>query len=147
MTDRRRFIKTMFVGAVGIVLTQNSELMASSRALPKKVAKKIEKMILPLNVIFSKKNDGTWKNKGGSHAPIVTIKDGKVTIETKHGMSKKHYIVRHTLVTSTGVYIGGKTFYPKDKAISVFELPKGDKSFIATSYCNKHDLWITEFNL
>ena len=146
MSNRRIFIKTLFAGAVGIALTQNVDLLAKGS---KDIAKKAKTIIkLPLNVIFSKKDDGKWANKGGSHAPIVVIKNGKVTIETKHGMSKKHYIVRHTLVTTNGAYIGGKTFsFDDKKAISTFDLPKGEKSFIATSYCNKHDLWLTEFTL
>jgi len=147
-TNRRTFIKTMFAGAVGLAVTQNS-LLAKSKAIPKKIAEKTLKTVkLPINIVFSKKESGMWNKKDGSHAPVITINKNMVTIETKHGMSKKHYIVRHTLVTSNGVFVAARTFYPDDKkAISTFELPKGEKSFIATSYCNLHDLWITEFSL
>jgi len=145
MNNRRNFIKALAVGAMGLALSQNTNLLAKSRVIPEKLKKMIN---IPLNIVFSKENQGKWKNKNGSHAPIVTIKDNKVTIETKHGMNEKHYIVRHTLVTSSGKYIAAKTFYPTDKkAISVFDLPKNETSLIATSYCNLHDLWITEFKV
>jgi len=148
MNNRKNFIKLMFAGAAGIAMAQSTNLLAKSKTVTaKKVSKKIKKMIdLPLNVVFSKENQGKWAKKNESHAPEVTIKDGKVTLETKHVMNEKHFIVRHTLVTADGEYIAGKTFFPSHKkAISTFELPKGKKSFVATSYCNLHDLWITKF--
>lgn len=149
MNNRRKFIKTMFTAGAGLILLQNSTILAKSKDIAKKTTKKLKNKIeLPLNVIFSKDLGGKWKNKSGSHAPVVTIKNNEVTLETKHGMNEKHYIVKHTLVTSDGEYIAGKTFYPSDKkAISTFDLPKNKKSFIATSYCNLHDLWITKFTV
>jgi len=149
MNNRRNFIKTMIAGAAGVTLVQNTSLLAKSKVLTKKLSSKAKTLIeLPLNVVFSKENQGKWAKKDGSHAPVVTVKGNKVTIETKHGMNEKHFIVRHTLVSSEGEYIAAKTFYPNDKkAISTFDLPKGKKSFVATSYCNLHDLWITKFDV
>ena len=149
MNNRRNFIKTMIAGAAGVTLVQNTSLLAKSKVLTKKLSSKAKTLIeLPLNVVFSKENQGKWAKKDGSHAPVVTVKGNKVTIETKHGMNEKHFIVRHTLVSSEGEYIAAKTFYPNDKkAISTFDLPKGKKSFVATSYCNLHDLWITKFEV
>jgi superoxide reductase len=70
-------------------------------------------------------------------------------ISTKHGMSAKHFIVRHTLVGADGLVLGEKTFYPLDeKAVSTFELPAMHTSTLyATSFCNKHDFWLTEFSV
>ncbi len=63
-------------------------------------------------------------------------------------MSEVHYIVRHTLVAENGDVLGEKTFYPTDEqAVSSFEIPDGYSKLYATSFCNKHDLWITEFSL
>lgn len=44
---------------------------------------------------------------------------------------------------------GEKTFYPSDKeANSTYELPPGHKSKLyATSFCNLHDFWATEFRI
>ena len=84
--------------------------------------------------------------KVGSHAPQLTVAGGKVTVFTKHGMSAKHYIVRHTLVLADGTVVGAKTFAPTDaEAKSTFELPAGySGAFYATSFCNLHDFWMTE---
>jgi superoxide reductase len=98
-------------------------------------------------IIYTKENPGKWKGKEGSHSPQVSVSGRTVTITTPHPMSQGHHIVRHTLVLKDGSVAGEKTFFPvKDtKAVSTFELPEGYKSsFYATSFCNLHDLWVTE---
>ena len=98
-------------------------------------------------IIYTKDNPGKWKGKEGSHVPKISVEGRKVTVTTPHPMSQGHYIVRHTLVLKDGSVIGEHTFFPvKDtKAVSTFELPEGYKSsFYATSFCNLHDLWVTE---
>ena len=98
-------------------------------------------------IIYTKENPGKWKGKVGSHAPQISVAGRKVTVTTPHPMSQGHFIVRHTLVLKDGSVGGEKTFFPvKDtKAVSTFELPEGYKSsFYATSFCNLHDLWVTE---
>lgn len=97
---------------------------------------------------YSKEHQGRWEGKAGSHAPVVTVEGKKVTIETKHGMSPEHYIVKHSLVTSTGEVLGESVFFPTDKkAVSVFELNGEHKELFALSFCNLHDLWVSEFTL
>jgi len=98
-------------------------------------------------IVYTKSNPGKWSKKIGSHAPLISIAGSKVTVTTAHPMSQEHYIVRHTLVLVDGTVVGEKTFYPPQdtKAVSAFELPAGYKSkFYATSFCNLHDLWMTE---
>ena len=100
-----------------------------------------------VGIFYTKENPGKWKGKAGSHAPQISVSGRKVTIITPHPMSQEHFIVRHTLVLKDGSVAGEKTFFPvKDsKAVSTFELPEGYKSpFYATSFCNLHDLWVTE---
>ncbi len=140
MNNRRKFIKS------GLVALMTGATAYVGLASAKKPAKKAEdKSALLAGIIYTKDNQGKWKDKDGSHAPIVEIKDKKVTITTDHGMSKKHYIVRHTLVTEAGEVIGTKTFsFDDEKAKSVFDLPEGQSKLYATSFCNKHDLWLTE---
>ncbi len=144
MQDRRKFIKaslgTFVTGVVAYAgLTQAKEVVAQTKNTTSPSF---------AGLIYSEENQGKWKGKAGSHAPIVAVKDGKVTITTDHGMSKKHYIVRHTLVTEAGEVVGEKTFSFDDKeAISVFTLPEGQKKLYATSFCNKHDLWLTVVNV
>ena len=97
-------------------------------------------------IIYTKENPGKWDKKVGSHLPMIKIDGNQVTIETNHGMSNKHFIVRHTLVSNDGMVLGEKTFKPDDEdAISSFTLPEGYKGKLyATSFCNKHDLWLAE---
>ncbi|MDI6745061.1 MAG: desulfoferrodoxin family protein [Thermodesulfovibrionales bacterium] len=100
-------------------------------------------------IIYTEKKPGKWKEKVGGHAPKVSVEGKKITIATKHPMTEKHYIVRHTLVDEHGKVIGEKTFYPTDKeAVSTYELPDGFKGGLyATSFCNLHDLWVTKIDV
>jgi len=135
MNDRRDFLKQTVLVAGGLVVGNSASAFASSEKFP-------------VGVIYTKDNPGKWAKKVGSHAPIVKVEGKKVTITTKHSMSAKHYIVRHTLVSANGKVLGEKTFYPTDpKPESTFELPAGAGSkFYATSFCNLHDFWLTEFS-
>ncbi|MEK8015947.1 MAG: desulfoferrodoxin family protein, partial [Candidatus Parabeggiatoa sp.] len=100
---------------------------------------------LPSNIVYTADDPGQWAKKVGGHLPKVSIQGKTVTITTDHPMMKYHYIVRHTLVSEEGTVIGGKVFQPEDEAVSQFELPEGHGSkFYATSFCNKHDLWVAE---
>ncbi len=83
-----------------------------------------------------------------SHLPQAVVQGNRVYVETPHGMSPEHYIVRHTLATAEGRVVGEQTFSPNDKrAISQFELPAGERSFYITSFCNLHDLWVSAFTV
>ena len=136
MSERRDFIKTSLVLAAGLAAGNSATALASAGHYPS-------------GVVYTSKHSGKWSKKVGSHAPKISVTGDKVTIRTEHGMSKSHYIVRHTLVSAKGKVIGEKTFSPTDEeAVSSFKLPKGGtKKFYATSFCNKHDFWVTEFSL
>jgi len=132
MNGRRDFIKGSLVLA-GVVVAGSS---VSARAAT-----------FPAGLIYTRETPGRWAGKEGTHAPKVTVEGGKVTIETPHPMSAPHFIVKHTLLTSTGMFLGEKTFTAADpKAVSTYELPAGFQGGLwATSFCNLHDLWLTEF--
>jgi superoxide reductase len=135
MSSRRNFLKATFATSAGLAFTHIPGAHAATRAYPG-------------GLVYSIDNPGMWNTKVKSHAPIVEVKDGKITVTTNHGMTEKHYIVRHTLVTDDGDVVGEHTFSPSDEdAVSHFDLPEGKRNLIATSFCNKHDLWITEFTL
>jgi superoxide reductase len=91
----------------------------------------------------------TFTVKEGAHVPKVTVAGGKVTILTPHPMTPPHFIVKHTLLTPEGKIIGEKTFTAADpKAESAYDLPAGFKGALwATSFCNLHDLWLTELTV
>lgn len=96
-------------------------------------------------IVYSATDEGKWKGKNGSHAPSIHVGGTNVHVMTKHGMSAEHFIVRHTLVGADGTVLGSQTFTPTDKPASTFTLPAGYKGKLtATSFCNLHDLWITE---
>ena len=120
--------------SVGMVIGHSAKAFASSGSFPE-------------GIIYTKENPGKWAKKVATHAPKVNIEGKNITISTKHPMSEKHFIVRHTLVAADGKVLGEKTFYPSDKvAVSTFEIPVDHGSkFYATSFCNLHDLWLTEF--
>ena len=135
MSNRRNFLKISLIAAAGLT---------SSRVF----ATPGEGHDLPDNIIYSEDKPGRWPKKAGSHLPEVTAEGRKAPIKTDHGMSELHYIVRHTLVAESGDVLGEKTFFPTDEeAISAFEVPEGYSRLYATSFCNKHDLWINEFNI
>ena len=135
MTDRRDFLKGSLVAGSAILLGSVTNAGASTAAFT--------------NIVYTSANPGKWTKKVGSHLPSVTVEGSKVTIFTKHGMSEKHFIVRHTLVLENGTVVGGKAFSPKDKeAKSSFELPAGYKGKVfATSFCNLHDFWVNEITV
>ena len=132
MTDRRDFLKASLVVAAGVAVGKVAPALAGTGGLPK-------------GLIYTAEDQGKWAGKAKSHAPLVSINGSKVTIETKHPMTEPHFIVRHTLVSDNGEVLGAKTFSAADaKAVSVFELPAGKSARYASSFCNKHDFWVTE---
>lgn len=136
MKTRRDFMKTSALATVGVL---------ASTAIPAMAEEAGVKSIFA----YSAANPGRWEGKAGSHAPVATVEGTKVTLETKHGMGEMHYIVKHTIVTEDGEVLGEQVFFPKTdkKAISVHEIKGKHKKLYALSFCNLHDLWVSEFSL
>lgn len=141
MDNRRDFLKTAAITLPGGIA---AAFMATGCKTASSEVECAANLIgcLPSNVIYSAANPGVWKGKAGSHAPLV---EGDKII-TKHGMSPEHYIVRHSLVTLEGELVFAKTFAYNDKeAVSTFDAAKVKKGkYLAFSFCNKHDLWLSE---
>ncbi|WP_319584768.1 desulfoferrodoxin family protein [uncultured Pseudodesulfovibrio sp.] len=132
MSNRRVFLKSALALAAGLSLGVHK---ASAETGP-----------FPSNIVYTADDPGQWDKKVGTHAPQVTVADGKVTIQTKHPMSSAHYIVRHTLVGADGTVLGAQVFTPEDKPESSYDIPaKGE--YYATSFCNLHDFWVTKFTV
>ncbi len=148
MSERRNFLKLVAAGpAAALLLPVFAETGEGTMAADlEKAADVLGK--LPDNIIYSEAHQGVWKGKGGSHIPTVAAKKSgnkfSLTVETKHGMSESHYIVRHSVVTDCGKVVGAKTFHWKDEPTSEyeFELDGKCKQFFVMSYCNLHDLWV-----
>jgi superoxide reductase len=135
MSSRRDFLKGSLILGVAVAAGRAGKAEAGSA--------------LPPALVYTKDNPGRWAGKEGTHAPKVTAAGGKVTILTPHPMTPPHFIVKHTLLTPEGKVIGEKTFTAADpKAESAYDLPAGFKGTLwATSFCNLHDLWLTEFTV
>lgn len=137
--DRRDFLKTALAVSGGLAV---SAIAGQSEA-----ASYLD------GIIYTKDKPGMWKGKEGGHAPVIEISGApdypKVTITTKHVMTAQHFIVRHTLVAADGKVLGSKVFNPTDKeAVSTYELPPNYKGKLyATSFCNLHDLWLSEASI
>jgi len=103
----------------------------------------------PAGLIYTKEAPGRWAGKEGAHVPKVTVEGRRIKVVTPHPMTEKHFIVKHTLITPEGKVIGEKTFANTDPAAeSSYELPEGFRGTLwATSFCNLHDLWLTEFTV
>ncbi|OHB89490.1 MAG: hypothetical protein A3D13_05720 [Planctomycetes bacterium RIFCSPHIGHO2_02_FULL_40_12] len=140
MSNRRTFLKSSLAVAAGLAVGHVSPVSADTVSFPN-------------GIVYTKNNPGKWSQKVNGHAPIVNVEGNKVTVTTTHGMTDEHYIVRHTIVSENGDVLGEKTFSPSDaEAKSVFELSDVSSKYVwdtttlyATSFCNKHDLWVTEF--
>jgi superoxide reductase len=135
MSRRRDFLKGSLVLSGAAVL--------SGKALAQSATK------FPAGLIYTKDDPGRWAGKEGSHAPKATVDGATVKISNTHTMSEKHYIVKHVLLTPEGKFLGEKTFFPTDPAAeSTYALPAGFKGALwAASFCNIHDLWVTEFKI
>jgi superoxide reductase len=135
MQGRRDFLKGSIVAA-GVSLAGTA---ARAQAAGK----------FPPGLIYTKEAPGRWAGKEGTHVPKATLEAGVLKVVTPHGMSEKHYIVKHTVTTPDGKLIGEKTFAPTDAAAgSSFPLPDGFKGALwVTSFCNIHDLWLAEFTV
>jgi superoxide reductase len=135
MKGRREFLKGSLAVA-GMAVTGGAvRVEAASR--------------FPVGLIYTKEAPGRWAGKEGIHAPKITVEGGKIKLVTSHPMSEKHYIVKHTLLTPEGKIIGEKTFSNTDPvAESSYKLPEGFKGALwAASFCNLHDLWVTELTI
>lgn len=146
MSNRRDFLKAT------LAVSATSALTACNLTPEKKDGSEMTAMdsgaSFPKGVIYTKENPGKWAKKVGGHLPEVKVEGNKVTVTTNHGMSKKHFIVRHTIVTKEGDVLAENTFSPlDDEPISVFELSVKDAELYATSFCNKHDFWLTTFKV
>ena len=135
MNNRRDFLKGSLILGVAVAAGQAGNVQAGSA--------------FPPALVYTKDNPGRWAGKEGAHIPKVTVAGGKVTILTPHPMTPPHFIVKHTLLTPEGKIIGEKTFTAADpKAESTYALPAGFKGALwATSFCNLHDLWLTELTV
>jgi superoxide reductase len=135
MSSRRDFLKGSLVLGVAVAAGRAGQAQAGTA--------------FPTGLVYTKDNPGRWAGKEGLHVPKVAVTGGKVTILTPHPMTPPHFIVKHTLLTPDGKVIGEKTFTAADpKAESACDLPAGFKGKLcATSFCNLHDLWLTELTV
>ena len=135
MKGRREFLKGTLIVAGATIMGRPVPVQAAGT--------------FPVDLIYTKEAPGRWAGKEGAHVPKVTVEGRNVKVVTPHPMTQKHFIVKHTLLTPEGKILGEKTFENTDAAAkSSYALPEGFKGTLwATSFCNLHDLWLTEFTV
>jgi superoxide reductase len=135
MQDRRDFLKGSLVAAGVAVAAGIGRAQTAAK--------------FPPGLVYTKDAPGRWAGREGTHVPKATLEGKSLKVVTPHTMSEKHYIVKHTVLTTDGKLIGEKTFAPTDTAAeSSFALPDGFKGTLwITSFCNIHDLWLSEFTV
>jgi superoxide reductase len=135
MTGRREFLKRSLAIGGTAVMGSAVKLQAAGK--------------FPAGLIYTKDAPGRWAGKEGTHVPKVAVEGRKIKMTTPHSMSEKHFIVKHTVQTPEGKLIGERTFANTDSlAESNYDLPEGFQGNLwATSFCNLHDLWLTEFSV
>ncbi len=137
------FSRRQFLSSAAAVAAAGQVPLALAKS-PTKMESLIE--LLP-NVIHTANDPGRWKKKAGSHLPDVSLEGSSLTVKTHHGMSRKHYIVRHLLVLDDGSVLGSKTYASDDKPEMTITLPEnvGGRTVLALSFCNRHDLWASSY--
>ena len=135
MKGRRDFLKSSAVIAGGALVGKAAGAQTAGK--------------FPPGLVYTKEAPGRWAGREGTHVPKASLDGKNIKVLTPHGMSEKHYIVKHTVLTTEGKLIGERTFAPTDAtAESSFPLPDGFKGTLwVTSFCNIHDLWLTEFTV
>ena len=86
----------------------------------------------------------TTEASGEKHLPVVTVKDGSVSVNVgsaNHPMLPEHFIQWVYVKTERGGQ--RKAFKPGDDPIVTFSL-EDDKAVAVYAYCNLHGLWMTE---
>ena len=140
--DKRKFIKN------SITFTLFSNIVAF------KVSSKDDSSYLlngPLSgkIYYTRTSPGRWKDVLESHVPEVSINNNILEVSTLHEMrGYEHYISKHIVLDYKLNIISEKIFDPsKDAPVSSHNIAGYyDKIFIL-SVCNKHDTWLTIFNL
>lgn len=136
MADRRDFLKGTLAALGGAAVVHVVPAIADG-GCP-----------LPAGIVYTRENPGQWASKVDGHVPQVSVSGDQVTITTDHSMSEAHFIVRHTIVAENGDVLGATVFRPTDKdAVSTYTIKPGMGKLYATSFCNKHDLWVAEFSV
>lgn len=129
MPDRRTFLAAL--AALGAATAASPALAVRAPQSP-----------LP-GVVYSHFYPGRWAGMEAIHVPLVRLDGLTLTVETDHPMDADHYIVRHTVVALDGTVVAARTLAPGDAPMTTCELPARGR-YRVTSFCNLHDLWITE---
>ncbi len=86
---------------------------------------------------------GTADSSTEKHVPFIEKIEGgykvKVGENTKHPMTKEHYIQWIELLTENKVY--RKHLTPDDEPEAIFNVDDNEKIISAREYCNLHGLW------
>jgi len=103
----------------------------------------------PAGLIYTKDAPGRWAGREGSHAPKVTM-DGTVLKINQRPHDVREALHRQTHAPYAGRQVFGRKDFRPDgqRPDQSYTLPDGFKGTVwAASFCNIHDLWVTEFKI
>jgi superoxide reductase len=134
MNGRREFLKGSLAFAGAAVVGSAVPVQAGST--------------FPIGLVYTKEAPGRWAGKEGGHAAKVTVEGRTVKVVTSHPMTEKHFIVKHTLITpEQGHRRENLCQYRSSRRVFLRAAPRFKGNLWATSFCNLHDLWLTEFTV
>lgn len=139
--NRRLFIGGGLVGATSPVLLH---------AVPAAAAGAGDALSsLSGSLFYTSEAPGRWAGKEDGHAPMIERSANMIEITTGHEMDGyHHYIVKHALLDADMNFVAETMFDPeKDSPISEHSIKGLSGPLYALSLCNKHDLWVTAFNI
>lgn len=139
--DRRHFVRLGLASSAAGLLLPAAAARAEGDVLATPFAG---------GIYYTRANPGRWAEKAAGHSPVVETSGKMVLVTTPHEMkAHEHYIVKHLLLDANMKVLGEKMFDPtKDSAaVSEYELAGFSGAAYALSMCNKHDVWVTAFNV
>ena len=143
--NRRNFIKfTSYLGlsSLGGIYLSNFSLADDNYSF-------LLNSELAGKVFYTEKYPGRWSKKIKGHIPTFERKNNIVEISTGHEMNGyEHYIIKHMIFDKKFNLKNEIMFDPlNDSPISKIKISNLKDKIYALSLCNKHDAWISSFDI
>lgn len=149
MLKRRKFMTNCAVAvlAVPTVLSCGDD-DDETRVIPiDKNAERLQARATQLEAggVYTTDKPGKWEGKETAHVPTLAVKDGSVTINSTHPMTREHWVTTMYVKDQDNKVIWLKEYLGTDTLEKTFKLPANTTKIIAYAYCNLHDDWKSEW--
>jgi desulfoferrodoxin-like iron-binding protein len=148
--NRRSFMQRMGLGGAAVAAVGSGCIDVGGTAYSGVWEQRAALLEESSGVTYSSASPGMWAGKEGTHTPSVTENgDGSVTVSTGHPMEENHWINTIFVRDQNGLVIHLVDFIARgpnkaSAASTSFRPPAGTTSVTAYSYCNLHDLWVSD---